>query len=306
MAPSIFKDKGLQDLFDKRGFVVVKFLDQEEVDFLNQKFDELHPSVDSQRGFVSGSYSSDFEYKKKASDTVISVFGKHFERLFTNYQTFGAAFLYKPASLGSELGVHQDWTIVDEEKYVAINCWVPLTDINEINGALQMMPGSQYDKYKTVRSPTIPFFFHGSESEVIPKTIPFFIKAGEAILLNQSVIHYSPPNKSGKIRKAITAGVKTKNAPMVFNYKNADDKIEKYEMPEDFLISFDDFAKNIFEQPKSGKLIDTIQYKNPILEKEVLIPLLTKLKNDGGYKKSSAFWGANFFRKWKKKEVTVK
>ena len=297
MVPPIFKDKVQQDLFDKQGFVVVQFLEDSEVAQLDQKFDELHPSISGQGGFVSGSYSNDFAYKKKASDDIIAVFSKHFERLFTNYQTFGAAFLYKTPSQGSELGVHQDWTIVDEEKYVALNCWVPLTDINEMNGALHVMPGSHYDKHHTLRAPTVPFFFMGSEQEVISRTIPFYVKAGEAVILNQSVIHYSPPNRSNSIRKAITAGVKTKGAPMNFHYKNNNDQIERYQMSEDFLISFENFATSIFEQPKSGSLIDSWQYQNGVLGKEKLTPLLDRLKENAGYKHRSASWASSILSK---------
>jgi ectoine hydroxylase-related dioxygenase (phytanoyl-CoA dioxygenase family) len=234
---------------------VLPFLDENEVAVLNGKFDDMHPSASDQQGFVSGSYSNDLAYKKAASDAIITIFRKHFERLFAGYQTFGAAFLYKTATAGSELGVHQDWTIVDEEKYVALNCWVPLTDINDTNGALHVMPGSHYTKHHSLRAPTIPFFFTGSEKEVIARTIPFYVKAGQAVILNQSVIHYSPANKSGNIRKAITAGVKTKGAPMTFHYKTGDNTIEKFEMPEDFLISFENFATSIFEKPRMGILL---------------------------------------------------
>jgi hypothetical protein len=297
MVPAIFKDKSQQDLFDKQGFVIVDFLNEQEVDLLNQNFDELHPSITDQGGFVSGSYSNDLNYKKKASDNIIAVFAKHFERLFTNYQTFGAAFLYKPPTQGSELGVHQDWTIVDEEKFVALNCWVPLTDVNNTNGALHVMPGSQYAKYNTLRAPTIPFFFSGSENEIITKTIPIYVKAGMAVILNQSVIHYSPPNRSGKIRKAITAGIKTQGAPMTFHYKGSEDEIKKFEMSEDFLISFQNFATSIFEQPQSGKLIGAYPYKNKILAKETLIPLITRLKKDAGYSPNTTSRISSLFSK---------
>jgi hypothetical protein len=250
----------------------------------------LYPSISEQDGFVSGSYSDDYAHKKRASDEIIDIFSRHFERLFINYQTFGGAFLYKTPSQSSELGIHQDWTIVDEEKYVALNCWVPLIDVNERNGALHVLPGSQYTKRHTLRAPTIPFFFTGSEKEVISMTIPFYVKAGEAVILNQSIIHYSPPNLSGKIRKAITAGVKTIGAPMVFNYKNTAGQLERFQMPEDFLISFQNFAKSIFEQPKGGTLIGTYDYKEDKLDKEELIPLLTDLKSKAGYATTSPFF----------------
>ncbi len=283
MSVRIFKDEQQQTLFDKQGYITTSFIDQTEVKILNDLFDELHPSLPSE-GFISGSYSPDLDYKKRASDSIVEVLGKHYERLFINYQPFGAAFLFKMPSQNSELGIHQDWTIVDENNFVALNCWIPLTDVDELNGALSVIPGSHYPAYHTVRTPTSPFFFSGNEDALIPHAIPMRVKAGEAVILNQSVIHYSPPNRSDKIRKAITAGVKSLGAPMRFHYKIPDaDKLEVFEMPEDFLIRFDDFYKDIFARPKMGNSIGSIDYSSPILPRNEAIALVQKMKLQAGF-----------------------
>jgi hypothetical protein len=290
MAIRIFKDEQMQALFDKQGFLTVPFIDVNEVKQLNDLFDKLHPSL-PQEGFVSGSYSPSLEYKKKASNVIVEILSKHYERLFTNYRDFGAAFLFKMPSKNSELGIHQDWTIVDENKFVALNCWIPLTDIDETNGALHVLPGSHYPSYHTLRAPTVPFFFSGSEDAVIAESVPMYVKAGEAVILNQSVIHYSPPNRSNKIRKAITAGVKSKDAPMRFHYKapaQSDNQLEVFEMPEDFLISFDDFYKDIFERPKLGHSIGFVNYASPVLPREEVVNLISNLKAGTGFEKKKS------------------
>ncbi len=286
MSIRIFKDDQMQALFDKQGFLTVQFINEAEVKQLNDLFDQLHPSLPLQ-GFVSGSYSADFEYKKRASNAIVEVLNKHYERLFTNYQAFGAAFLFKMPSNDSELGIHQDWTIVDENKFVALNCWIPLTDINEANGALHVVPGSHFPSYNTLRAPTVPFFFSGNEDVVIAESVPMYVKAGEAVILNQSVIHYSPPNRSDKIRKAITAGVKSQGAPMHFHYKAPADthKLEVFEMPEDFLISFDDFYKDIFERPKMGRSVGYLNYSSPVLPRVEVMNLISNLKVSTGFEK---------------------
>ena len=281
----IFKDEQMQALFSRQGFLTVPFINEAEVKQLNDLFDQLHPSL-PQGGFISGSYSADFEYKKKASDAIVKILRPQYERLFTNYQPFGAAFLFKMPSQNSELGTHQDWTIVDENKFVALNCWIPLTDINDTNGALHVLPGSHYPSYHTLRAPTVPFFFSGNEDAVIAESVPMYVKAGEAVILNQSVIHYSPPNRSDKIRKAITAGIKSHGAPMRFHYRSQQtEHLEVFEMPEDFLISFDDFYKDIFERPKMGHSIGIVNYTNPVLSREQVINLVSNMKRGTGFEK---------------------
>jgi hypothetical protein len=284
MSKRIFKEDAMQARFEKEGFLTVPFIDPNEIKQLDELFDALHPDLPKE-GFVSGSYSADLSYKKKASNEIVRIFSKHYERLFVNYQPFGGAFLFKMPSKSSELAIHQDWTIVDENKFVALNCWVPLTDIDDTNGALHVVPGSHYDSFHTVRAPTLPFFFSGNEEEVIKASVPMHVKAGEAVILNQSTIHYSPPNHSNKIRKAITAGVKSKGAPMRFHYFNQEKKgaLEVFDMPEDFLISFENFYTDIFERPKMGSSAGFVDYNIPAFTKDKVISMIDKMKIDAGY-----------------------
>ena len=95
----------------------------------------------------------------------------------------GGAFLFKMPSENSELMMHQDWTIVDEGKYYALNVWVPLTDINEKNGALMVLPGSHFRSIQTLRAPTLPFFFSGNENILKEHLVPLYVKAGEAVIV---------------------------------------------------------------------------------------------------------------------------
>lgn len=283
MSTKIFKNEEHQDLFDKQGFIVLPFLKEEEIEALNHYFFDNHKDF-NESGFFSGSYSNDFDYKKRASDKVVEVFSRAYEAYFTNYKPFGGAFLYKIPGQNSALPAHQDWTIVDEKNHVALNCWVPLCDITLENGPIMIMPGSQASKHFVMRSPTLPFFFSGNDDVVMEELEPMTVKAGTAVILNQSVIHYSPPNHSDKIRVAITAGVKSADAVMHFHYKIPEqEKLEVFQMEDDFLIRFDDFFKDIKERPKMGKSVGEIPYTLPQYEREELKKVIAKMKTNAGF-----------------------
>ncbi len=289
MSKVIFKDEAQQALFDKQGFVVAPFLEEHEVAALNALFDSLHPNLQQNAGFVSGSYSPDAAYKQKASEEIVKIFSKHYERLFVNYQPFGAAFLYKMPNPNSQLGIHQDWTIVDEEQYIALNCWVPLTDVDATNGALAMVPGTHYDKIKSIRCPTLPFFFANNDDVMEKAAVPVYVKAGYVVVLDQSIVHYSPPNRSNKIRKAITAGVKSKGVDMTFHYRDhavENAPIERFRMPENFLISFDNFLQDIVQRPKYGVPLGTVDFEQKILERNEVIALTKRLTREAGFESS--------------------
>ncbi|MBL4586934.1 MAG: phytanoyl-CoA dioxygenase family protein, partial [Flavobacteriales bacterium] len=280
--PEIFQDTALQKQFDEQGFVKIPFLSEAQIKEMDVLFDKLHPELPKE-GFIAGSYSSDMAYKQQVSDTIKRVFAISYERVFKNYTVFGGSYLFKMPSENSDLVLHQDWTIVDEEKYVAINCWVPLCDTNVNNGTLMVLPGAHYPNFPVHRAPTLDFFFNGNDDLVRKKLIPMNAKAGEAVILNQSLVHYSPPNLSGKIRKAITSGIKTKDAPMQFFYYDRAAKkpeLDVYDMDENFLIMFDDFGKDIFLPPVNGKKVKTIAYELPQPNEQEMKKLMAKFAGE--------------------------
>jgi hypothetical protein len=283
MSTRIFKDLKHQEQFDKQGFLCLPFITPKEIDELNSFFDDLHPNL-AENGFFSGSYSSDYAYKKKASDKIVEVFSRAYESIFVDYTPFGGAFLYKTPGENSELAAHQDWTIVDENEAVALNCWVPLCDINLNNGPIMILPGSHFSKHPIVRAPTIPFFFAGNEQLILDELEPMLVKAGTAVILNQSVIHYSPPNSSNTIRKAITAGIKSKDAQMYFHYKDPnEDVLEVFKQEDDFLLRFDNFIEDISQRPKRGESIGFKEFKLPSYSEQELHAKIKSLKKAAGF-----------------------
>ncbi len=266
MIPSIFKDPVLQQQFDRDGYVKLPLLTVEEITLLTDIFHSFHPTILNDQ-FVSSSFMNDPLIKIKIKETIQPIFQPHLDRIFQHYSYFGSAFLYKSMGKHTDVAPHQDWTIVDEKKYVAINIWTPLIDTDNHNGTLCVVPGSHSSSLYTLRAPTIPFFFQHYFNTVIRCAVPVNIKAGEAIILNQSLIHYSAPNLSGKIRPAITSGLKTSGAPMLFHFMNKDKKVERYEMPGDFLLNFDNFPKEIYAAPTKGKLTEIIDYIPPALNR---------------------------------------
>jgi len=275
--PSIFKNAQLQKEFDEQGFVKISLLSNEDVIQLQQLFLQYYPDPSSD--FYSSSYENDFELKKKISNEIGKIIVKNLENVFENYTWFGSAFLSKGNGSRSEMPMHQDWTIVDEKKYVALNIWTPLQDTDEENGTLEVIKGS-HKWHNSLRAPTLPFYYDGYQSKLKDILHPINTKATEAVVLNQAIIHYSKPNKTKDIRIAITTGIKTKDSPMQFHYwdKNSPNEIELFEQDEDFLINFQNFHQSIFQRPVIGKSMGKIPYavSKPALEE---IEQYTLIKN---------------------------
>lgn len=276
--PAIFKDDLKQQQFELDGYVQFTLLDDTEIDQLKTLYKHYFPKPSA--NFYSSSFEHDYKLKKNISDELSTILNKKFNLVFKNYDLIGAAFLSKGNGERSEMPMHQDWTIVDESKHMALNVWVPLQDTDEKNGTLEIIRGSHLWS-EGYRAPSIPFNYTGLENELkyLLSTLP--AKAGEIIVLNQALIHYSKPNQFETTRIAITAGIKTANAPLLFYYwdKQKPDVVEEYLQEKDFLIRFDDFHKDIFQRPKYAQLVKTKPFEFPDSKRKDLHPLLQKAKD---------------------------
>ncbi len=291
MVKPIFKDDKLQNQFDEQGFVVIQLLGRDDIQKLTDIFHTYHKDIPP-NVFQSSSFLKDKSIKEEIRNLTYEIFSPRIDQVFKDFTYFGSSFLYKTSGENSDVSVHQDWTIVDETKAVAINIWTPLIDTSVENGTLSVVPGSQSNKVFSLRAPTIPFYFQKYYDTVLKCCIPLEIKAGQAVVLNQSLIHYSSPNLSGKLRIAITSGIKTKDEPMVFHFKNEKNQIERYQMPEDFLIAFEDFEKNIYERPALGKLVnDNIPDKMQYIDKKEFRNRFGGKESEGILNSILAFFG---------------
>ncbi len=269
-APPIFKNRDHQLQFETEGFVLVDLLLPEDIAALRKLYAQYFPA--SPQAFHSSSYLADFALKKEMSDAIKAVMQPRLDAVFHRFSCFGSAFLTKNTGPSSTMPMHQDWTIVDETQSVALNIWTPLQDADAHNGSLQVLRGS-HRFLPVLRCPTIPFFYEEFKQQMQQSLTQLDVRAGQAVVLNQALIHASPPNMSPDVRLAITTGIKTAGTPMRFHYVSAPGELEVFAMDDDFLLAFDDFYKDIYERPKLGTSMGMIPFvqANPgreaILEK---------------------------------------
>jgi hypothetical protein len=265
----IFRDNKLQRQFETDGFIKITLLSKEDVIALKTMFQRYFPNPS--HDFFSSSYENDYSRKKEISEAIGKIMLPQLEKVFTDYTWFGSAFLSKGNGPRSEMPMHQDWTIVDETKYIALNIWTPLQDTTEENGTLEVIKGS-HKWHNTLRAPTLPFYFDGHQEQLKTQLTIVPTLATEAVVLNQAIIHYSKANKTNDTRIAITTGLKSKNAPMIFHFwsKETPNEIEQFKQADDFLLQFTDFHKSIFQRPEMGESIGKLRFtKQQASESEI-------------------------------------
>lgn len=258
----VFRSHELQQSFEKNGYVVVPFYTPEEVQELTTLYQRLHPK--DENGFFPSTFSKDKNYRTVADIEIRRVCERPMNEYLQDIKTMCGCFIVKSPGPESAMCVHQDMTLVDESVYTGINIWVPLIDLTATNGVLQVLPGS-HRLYPTYRGSTIPGFYDEVNEQIKPYLQTVFAKAGEAVIFDQSIIHYSDANLSDNVRIVTNTYFTHKDATFRIAYWNQEmgNKVELFEEDDSFMTDFEQFGHNIHDRPKIGKSLGLFDYEFP-------------------------------------------
>jgi len=277
----IFKDKKLQTEFDENGFVKVKLLSEIQVDELNALFNSLkaeHAEVNALHHTTTDTQKPELILQVDAQ--IKSVLMPELEKLMQNFKPLAGCFHIKESGAGSATGIHQDPTFVDETKFYSANVWVALHDVNERNGNLYFVPGS--NKVECLRvTPNSPNYYRDFQTDLPAMAEQVPLKKGEAVIFTNSTIHGATDNLSNDLRLAATLLVCSKSAEWLIYYKDENtppDKIEKYLLD---LNSFVKMAKN--GRPDKVKFKENILYNFPNLTRQQFLLAIKKQSAEVSY-----------------------
>ena len=277
---SIFKNAEYTHQFQRDGYIILPFLNQAQITELSLLYKKLYPN--GVKGFFSTTFANNPAHRKEVNYSIRDICLNRINELFENYKIYFSSFIVKAAEPNSELIMHQDMTLVNEDIYTGMNIWCPLIDLDNKNGAIEILPKS-HRIYKTYRGSSLPDIYDGLQEEVKKYMHPLYLKAGEAVIFDQSIIHYSPPNLSTEERPVINTFIAHRESTIQICYRdkeNNPDKVEIFQQEDNFLEEYENFGSNIFAKPSIGKSLGFIDYD---------CPYLTKKKLDTLYGKKSVF-----------------
>lgn len=265
----VMRDEQLETQFQKDGYVTIPFLTEKEVADLKQGFFDLLPksggNITATDTGMSCDITYDFtfidknpEFKQAVYNKITSYFEPHVQKWLADYRPIIANYIRKNTDTG-EVPLHQNWAFVDERKCTSVSIWCPLVDSSPENGTLQIVPGS-HKRYGEVRGPMIPWELEGIKHEIIDKyLVPMNIKAGQAVVLDDSVVHYSALNKTNDLRLAIQLILIPREEKSIhYHMDPAKDpnKVDVLEVDTDFYMQF-----NPWKKPENVKVLRSFTYK---------------------------------------------
>lgn len=227
-------EDNLQINLANNGFVIIDILSSSDVAYLNELCNKFLQNASTD--FVSSSHILNKVDSDFINDELHKILQQKFENLFPELQLLGGTLATKVKGK-SNLEAHQDWTIVDEQKYNSYNLWIPLVDTDSNNGTLGLIVGS-HKWNQDVRGFNIPNPYGKYTKQFLEIGFEPTLKAGQAILYNHKLIHYSRPNATQQNRNVAIIGVKDKAADLQISFTLDNKTIDCYDMKEELFYQF--------------------------------------------------------------------
>ena len=255
---AVLRDKKLEETFQKDGYVTIPFLSSGEVEKLKQAFFDTLPES---QGIITPAdenfdtkqlitydftfIDKNIDYKRTVFKIITEAFQRHYDNYLLDYKPIIANYIRKKENDG-EVPLHQNWAFVDEKKCSSVSIWCPLVDSTVENGTLQVVPGS-HKRYGAVRGPMIKSELEEIKQEIIANhLIPLPTKAGDAVILDDSIVHYSAINKTGGLRLAIQLILIPEEEPSIhyhMDHSKSSTRVEVLEVDREFYMNFNPWKK---------------------------------------------------------------
>jgi ectoine hydroxylase-related dioxygenase (phytanoyl-CoA dioxygenase family) len=209
-----FRDRSVEETYRREGFVVIPFLDADEVEHLRAGYRALVPPGD--HGLTVDFMRPDRRYMYEILELVEPVLGRHLPEAFTDHRTVLNTFVTKHPGPASNMYLHEDRTLVDERHFRSGTLWIPLVDVGPAldNGTIELIPRSHLLN-RTMSGTDTPELFRPYEAYLLERLRPITVPAGHALYYDMRTLHASDPNRSSEPREALVCAVAPRRAELL-------------------------------------------------------------------------------------------
>ncbi len=257
-----------------RGYRVEPFLGEGDVQALLDLHRASFPEVG--RDVHLTALLNDPATKKRLFEAVENIVGEKIKTLVPGFSLLYASFATKNAqSAHGRVALHQDLSVVEHDKHLGLNAWVPLCDVDQTNGCLSVVEGSHAFGHIGA-NPRNPAPYTHLLKVLDEYAIDVPMKKGEALLFDSRLLHGSDGNITDRPRIALLLNFHPSTATPKYYQWNQDnpDQLELYEVNRSFLQNFSPNYYGADAQAKGAKLIRVFDYKFEPMKAEDLPAIL--------------------------------
>jgi hypothetical protein len=208
------------------------------------------------QGFISY-YTASPAYQERIARCVRDALEPTLARVVQGYRVeAGGAFFKPPGAEGA--GVHCDFNATTDPEAVTFTLWCALDDVDEANGAMCMLPGSHKVRGQIIGLGSKPYFRYYPE-KIKARSVPVPVRAGQAVMFQTGMIHWSFPNNTARMRPAAHIVAVPDGARHVIYIPEANVQPERYEVL--------DLSKVLaFYSPEVAPSLGFVDHVNPPLD----------------------------------------
>ncbi len=238
---STLRDPVLQRQFADVGFVVVDLIDPATVLALRKRYDSMDHEQRTQFDWVDGFNTSIYDKRPEYRAEVFDLMQEHISpalaSVLNDYQIMFANFIVKDPH-SDMVPPHVDWTFLDEEQFSSTTVWCPLVDTTPANGTLGVVSGS-HRRINFLRPSNVPTYERCELAVADIEDRPVIsLRAGQAIVMDNRVVHFSPPNTTDLDRVAVGCVVGPTEAELHHYWMNEDSELMRYQIDRSFYLDF--------------------------------------------------------------------
>lgn len=266
----ILRDNSQNALLSRRGYVRQRLLADDQIQELldNARYfypqEDLMPSMDSSgNSYVLNSYTDDnTAYRQFAAEHLKNMLRPYVEKLLDGYRLISCGLFIKAPGAGW-LDLHYHPTVVDNPKHWVIDIWCPLIDTDLTNGTLCVVPESHKIFPQIIGHPSSGPLFCKDYTNIVRENFSLALpsRAGDAVIFENSLLHWSPINKSDTPRYALHFSCIPIEATAVHTHFDPSEthKFDLYKATDDY---FDQEFGRFLPRPSELSLLKTIPNLN--------------------------------------------
>lgn len=212
------------DAFWRDGYLPYeKILKDHEIELYRREYDREFEVAEKggQWRNLSADEGSSYEAQKTAKVKMLQIMGMgerniHYRKLLydarildviqdligPNIMLFHDQALFKPAHHGGEVTWHQDNAYWHCRPANLVSCWLTLDDVDEANGAMQLIPGSHLTPVWHERKNDKDVLFNLEDRVDKSKAVTVPLPAGACMFHHCQTLHHTNPNTTPRQRRA--------------------------------------------------------------------------------------------------------
>jgi len=228
----MFKDPALQDDFERNGFVIVDLLGGSQAAELLESLIRLEadaPAWTPEGGETlrQSFFHPDSAYRAAVDKAGRGLLEEALARFVSGYRLLAAGHFIKGPHTPA-MNLHRDWTVVRDPQFPSLNVWCPLVPVDERNGTLAVLPGSQ--ALPNVESAGVPRFYAAYGEVLKTLCVRPSLAPGQTLIFDNRVMHWSTPNATEAPRHVLRGICMPADERMVFYRLDVDAGGRRFEI----------------------------------------------------------------------------